>query len=1139
MRTLTLLIFMLSLSIMSYSQIPRRDITSNDDIVVQTVKPDSLGHPNARGYLEYLPSNYNDHNDPLPLIVFLHGRGERGNGSSDLFKAAHLGLPNHIEDSVNTCYTVDGEEKCFIVISPQLVTTVNSWGANVVNHVIDFALEKYRIDTNRIFLSGHSLGGIGTYKYASNTDDKYQHRLAGIIPVAANGINTEELGCRVSERGINVRAYHSRADSSDVKFPQGERSFNFIKDCTDPVPTADLQFIIYETLSHNGTANQAYRPDDVHYGQNVYEWIMSHSLDNTSDTTNVAPVANAGSDLSVTLPLDSVVINGSATDSDGSVASISWTQISGAALSLSGTDTEDLTLSGLVAGTFEFAIVVTDNDGATDTDSVVVTVNPASLQAPVANAGNDIAITLPQDSIVVDGSATDVDGTVVTYTWTQTAGTPLTLSAANTEDLILTGLVEGTFEFVLQVIDNDGLTDADTVSVTINATPGTSSGVINAKVTSSKNVRYLEYLPPGYDSSSEYPVLVYFHSEAVEGDSLDMIKQEGPLYFITEQGKDFCLTIDGAEKCFVVISPQIEAGGGFFRGKVNAVYNQIMNDFNAPSEVYLTGFAEGGSAIYARLLDPENDPNRWTGAAIIGARPANVSAQNIGLLDPKILVGHSDADEVKPYGEAVDFYNTIRTNTNSADTLFVTYDSVSSRQSMELAFDPTGTQSIYQWLTGTGQAPEPQPPVVDAGEDLEVVLPLDSLVINSLASDTDGFIASYNWIQTAGAPLTLTGTTTSTLTIKDLVAGTFEFSVTVTDNDGLTASDLVQVTITAPQVIGTITEKITSSKALRYAEYLPPNYDSTASYSVLIYFHSDDVEGDSTSMVFQEGPFYYITQQNQNFCFDVDGVEQCFIVIAPHTEVGGGFFRGKVNALYNQIVNDYNTDKIYLTGFDEGGGAVYARILDPENDPNRFDGIAVIGARPTTATDAAQRIGALNPKILIGHGSNDNTRSFSEALDFYNDIRINTSSADTLFATYTGANHLQSLDAAFNPSSSTAIYDWLFSGSVTNQSSSASARTSTLTETSPIEKELAEEPGASSVVNYLFSRNAAQPIFEQIQVEAGEVIVHNQLGQRILNASSSSISAKLSSLQQGVYLYHFVDQKTGTVKQSGRLIVVE
>ena|GEM_PF-1370866 len=96
-----------------------------------------------------------------------------------------------------------------------------------------------------------------------------------------------------------------------------------------------------------------------------------------STQVNIPPVANAGPDRALTLPTTSVTLAGGATDADGTVTSLAWTQVSGPSATLSGTTTASLSVAGLSAGVFVFRLTATDDDGATASDDVSVTVTAA------------------------------------------------------------------------------------------------------------------------------------------------------------------------------------------------------------------------------------------------------------------------------------------------------------------------------------------------------------------------------------------------------------------------------------------------------------------------------------------------------------------------------------------------------------------------------------------------------------------------------------------------------------------------------------------------------------------------------------------------------------------------------------------
>ncbi|NOJ21633.1 glycosyl hydrolase family 18 protein [Vibrio coralliilyticus] len=152
---------------------------------------------------------------------------------------------------------------------------------------------------------------------------------------------------------------------------------------------------------------------------------------------NRAPVAAAGADVSVIGPASVVLDGSSSSDSDGSVASYAWEQLSGTSVSLTGANTAQASFDVAEVAqteTLTFKLTVTDNEGATGTDTVVVTVKAkdtgpvntapvAAVSAPAtANAG---------DVVVVDASgSSDADNDTLTYSWDVPAGLNPTINGA-------------------------------------------------------------------------------------------------------------------------------------------------------------------------------------------------------------------------------------------------------------------------------------------------------------------------------------------------------------------------------------------------------------------------------------------------------------------------------------------------------------------------------------------------------------------------------------------------------------------------------------------------------------------------------------------------------------------------------------
>lgn len=121
------------------------------------------------------------------------------------------------------------------------------------------------------------------------------------------------------------------------------------------------------------------------------------------------------------------------------------------------------------AGVYVFELEVTDNVGAKATDQVQVTVLAPANQAPKAITRKIIEIDLPNTIAELDGSqSADPDGNIVSYQWQQLSG-PSTAKIQNgtSSKAIAAELLEGTYQFELMVIDNQGASSKDTLVVKV------------------------------------------------------------------------------------------------------------------------------------------------------------------------------------------------------------------------------------------------------------------------------------------------------------------------------------------------------------------------------------------------------------------------------------------------------------------------------------------------------------------------------------------------------------------------------------------------------------------------------------------------------------------------------------------------
>jgi predicted peptidase len=415
----------------------------------QTAKMTSSGV----GYLEYLPQGYSSNSNKYPVVISLHGIKEKGNTLSDVSRVANVGLPKYVKY---------GQQYPFILISPQLKTSMGSWTGDYVMQVVNYVKTKLRIDPSRIYLTGLSLGGFGVWK----TIAAYPDVFAAISPVCSGG-NALSSACKIAAEDVPVWTFHGDKDAI-VSYTVSTKMVNAINACT-PKPSPLAKITIYPGAGHI-IWDKAYKETSV------LNWMLGFRKGSTPTEPpppdNSVPVVSVGGDKSLTLPSNSASVQGTASDPDGSIVSYAWTKISGGTASMSGTTTSKLNASNLVSGTYTFRLTVKDNKGATKYDEMKVTVNSSSTtnKLPVVTAGPNQAISYPTKAITLVGTASDPDGTISTYKWTQVSGTSASLKNTTTRKLWAYNLKAGTYTFRLTVKDNDGASKYDDVTLVVRST---------------------------------------------------------------------------------------------------------------------------------------------------------------------------------------------------------------------------------------------------------------------------------------------------------------------------------------------------------------------------------------------------------------------------------------------------------------------------------------------------------------------------------------------------------------------------------------------------------------------------------------------------------------------------------------------
>lgn len=342
--------------------------------------------------LTWLPTDYNSTTTSYPLIIFLHGSGECGDGISGLNRLISTGLPKIIADGFNpeAKNPVNGQTYKFIVVSPQAPGSSRwSYSYSHVKNILEDVKKRYRIDVNRIYITGLSAGGAGTWSSVTN-DPTFTQSIAAVTPVSSVGVNNPgvekpNIPLINGKYGVKVWAICGADDSFYGK--DGDY-INLINNAAIKPTVPSIRTGI-PNAGHSGAAwNTAYSPNwrTNDHKLNMFEWLLQYSRGFATPPppppVNQPPVVNAGTDKSLLLPLNSVSLTGSATDADGTIASYSWTKVSGPLNIFSSTTSSSTTVSNLVAGTYVFRLTVVDNSGNTTYDDVNVVVSASIAKPP-------------------------------------------------------------------------------------------------------------------------------------------------------------------------------------------------------------------------------------------------------------------------------------------------------------------------------------------------------------------------------------------------------------------------------------------------------------------------------------------------------------------------------------------------------------------------------------------------------------------------------------------------------------------------------------------------------------------------------------------------------------------------------------
>ncbi len=239
MKTKTFFVFLRTFSIIFLISIFYSGLSAQQSV-------EELKNKNGEGtevqYLLYLPQGYQADGAAWPMILFLHGSGERG---TDIEIVKKNGPPKLI---------AEGKQFPFIIVSPQCPEGMR-WSVDTLNDLLNSVVAKYNVDTNRIYLTGLSMGGYGTYALAM----AYPHRFAAIAPVCGEG----DLTRAEVLKDTPIWVFHGEKDNV-VPIETDILMVQILRNMGNPV-----KFTTYPNVGHD-----AWTP--AYNNPKLYKWFLKH-----------------------------------------------------------------------------------------------------------------------------------------------------------------------------------------------------------------------------------------------------------------------------------------------------------------------------------------------------------------------------------------------------------------------------------------------------------------------------------------------------------------------------------------------------------------------------------------------------------------------------------------------------------------------------------------------------------------------------------------------------------------------------------------------------------------------------------------------------------------------------------------------
>jgi predicted peptidase len=211
------------------------------------IMTESKEPPKKYDYLLYLPKDYATSKKKYPLVIYLHGSSQKGN---DLNRLKSYGIPRMV---------AQGEEFDFIIASPQCPGTAATWASeDWFDQFFSELTSKYHVDLTRVYLTGVSMGGGGTFEIAKRNPDTF----AALVPLCAWASSSQGI-CKLNK--IPIWTFHGALDTT-VPIGETEEKVSRLQECK-----GNIKFTNLENEGHQ--IHWIYENKNQY---NIFDWMLMH-----------------------------------------------------------------------------------------------------------------------------------------------------------------------------------------------------------------------------------------------------------------------------------------------------------------------------------------------------------------------------------------------------------------------------------------------------------------------------------------------------------------------------------------------------------------------------------------------------------------------------------------------------------------------------------------------------------------------------------------------------------------------------------------------------------------------------------------------------------------------------------------------